>query len=259
MRDMSELRAAYPRLHELMDGIPKTNPRRAYLGNFEDSIAENPVKRKHFAHIEEDLSGLDGIAWAYLRAEVANRFKFKDPLRGWQSAFDALNEARGYNYLMRMGYTDVAFLPPCGTETPDLQARMGNVLVLCEVKTINASKLEAAARQETTPRLSSIQSRLPDAFLTKFKKVFRKAQSQMAMFNNDDCVHRIAYIVLNFDDNLNEHVANYIEQVRDFALALQPSNTEIVFDIKPAWYSATTHSASAQLFVCAKDCTWRQA
>lgn len=254
---MTALRAAFPRISEFLDGVMKTNRRRAYFEDFEKSIAANPVKRKHFEHIESDLAGLDEAAWAHLKSEVANKFKLNRPPRGWQFAFDILNEAKAYNYLVRLGCSDVTFIPVSLAKTPDLQARLGTVPVLCEVKTINPSNMEAAARQEIEPRPRSIQSPLPDAFLRKISNTLQTARGQMDMFSDDARVHRIIYVVLNFDDNLNEHVASYMEQMRDFALALPPSNVDIVFDVKTAFYSATVTSPPSQLFVCSKERAWQ--
>jgi hypothetical protein len=64
---------------------------------------DNPVKRKHFLHLEAELAGLDTAAWTYLRAQVLPLFERRHEVRGWQAAFDKLNEAKGYNYLARMG------------------------------------------------------------------------------------------------------------------------------------------------------------
>jgi hypothetical protein len=254
MHDVTDLRALFPRLHELIGSIAKTNPRRSYFSNFEESITENPVKQKHFTHIESDLAGLGEVAWRHLKTVVAKKFAQPDPQRGWLQAFDILNEAKAYNYLVRLGCHDVTFLATAATKMPDLQALLGTTRVLCEVKTINASAIEIRARQEAIAR--DIQGSLPEVFFKKLRGRLKDAENQLNAFGEGADIHLITYVVLNFDDNLNEHVASYMEYVRDFSMALQPSNIDIVFDVKLAYYSATAESAPRQLFVCARDRSW---
>ena len=57
-----------PRIYELIDQSPASPD--AYFRDFDDSAKENPVKLKHFRHIEEDLRVLDATSWAQLKAEI---------------------------------------------------------------------------------------------------------------------------------------------------------------------------------------------
>ncbi|MSP76849.1 MAG: hypothetical protein EXR12_12015, partial [Rhodospirillaceae bacterium] len=134
-----------PRVYELvasLRGAPKS-----YFRNFTASLRDNPIKRKHFIDIEVELAALDAAAWDHLKANVGPLFIKGEKLRGWQGAFSELNEAKVYNFLVRRGYTNVEFIPRrSDAKTPDLRAKVGNIDVLCEVKTINRSERAVLAR-----------------------------------------------------------------------------------------------------------------
>ncbi len=165
-------RSELSRVYELHDLIQNPRPPGAYFRDFDSSLAEYPQKRKQFGDIERDLQGLDSAAWAYLKAEAVSRLMARDVKRGWQALFDILNQAKAYNYLKGLGCTNIAFIPVSrakGRQTPDLEAELNSVKVLCEVKTINISEEEAARRQSggvgtSTDRLE-FGSELPDGFL----------------------------------------------------------------------------------------------
>ena len=75
----------------------------------------------------------------------------------------------------------------------------------------------------------------------------------MTSYCPDDDARRIAYVILNFDDNLHEYVEGYLEQLRAFVISAKLSKVEIIFDVKPKFYSATSNSPASQLFVCSTD------
>ena len=233
-------RTTLPRICELRDLLRNPDTPSAYFRDFDSSIATEPVKRKHFIHIEADLQGLAPDAWDYLKHEVAPLFEQKHPTRGWQAAFDKLNQAKAYIHLKRIGCTDVGFIPESpnlGQKTPDLKGQLGATKVLCEVKTINISEDEASARTEMVAR--SVQCRLPDAFFEKLRSTLKTAKEQMACYDPDDGNRRMVYVILNFDDALHEYVEAYSDQLQSFVSGAHDPEIDIIFDMKPAFYSAT--------------------
>jgi len=50
---------------------------------------------------------------------------------------------------------------------------------------------------------------------------------------------------------LHDYIDNYEGQLHTFCTSINPSSIEIVFDIKPKFYSATPDSPSGHLLVCA--------
>jgi len=248
-----------PRIFEIRGCVKKRGGSEAYFQDFENSLTNNPVKRKHFLHIESELVGLDSVAWAYLKAKVVPLFGKKNPPRGWQAAFDMLNQAKAFNYLRRYGCTEVAFVPEStvpGQKTPDLRGNRLTKHVLCEVKTFNVSDIEAAARTQMRARF--IQGKLPDAFFAKLTSTLQTAHKQMASYLPGSDAQQIVYVILNFDDGLHEYVDGYLEQIRSFCMSTQNPQIEIVIDTKPAYYSATSESSASRLFLHSAERPWRE-
>ena len=160
--------------------------------------------------------------------------------RGWQALRDKLNEAKGYNHLVELGCTNVRFIPVSSVEnqrTPDVQGILAGMSVLCEVKTINISEVEAIQRTNGAAR--SINLQLKDGFFRKLKSDIKTAAAQMAAYDADNSARRIVYVVVNFDDNLHEYAAEYSAQIDTFVAANPVPSAEVVFHIKPPYYSAT--------------------
>lgn len=207
------------RICEIRDCVLNRGCSGTYFDNFDQSVADNPVKRKHFVHLEDELAGLDTAAWMVLKGQVTPLFERRHGVRGWEPAFDKLNEAKGYNYLTTLGCTDVAFIPVSsapGQKTPDLEGRLGSKRVFCEVKTINPSDIEAASRSAVARGQivsRSTQRTLPDGFFVKLISTLRTAEAQMRSYCADEDARRIVYVVINFDDSLNEYADDYVGQI----------------------------------------------
>jgi hypothetical protein len=225
-----------PRLNELRDQIQNPPSRDSY--NLE--IGDNRIKLKYFQDIETELRGLDASSWGRLKAEIVPLLTKKGPKRGWQPLFDKLNEAKGYNYLKRIGCETVEFVPRSpkeGQKTPDLQGSSGNTKVLCEVKTINISEHESTCRTDGSVR--EISTQLPVEFFSKLKSDLERARNQMTTFCPAAGTKKICYVIVNYDDMLHEYEANYSVQINAFIATKPVPELEIVVDAKPAFYSAT--------------------
>ena len=211
----------------------------AYFWQFVQSLRDFPVKLKHFRDIESDLQNLDAASWEYLKAELVQPIKKRDQTRGWQALFDKLNEAKGYSYLVRLGCTNVVFIPRSsiqGQKTPDLQADLDSIKVICEVKTINISKFEANHRYTGSARSTSLL--LHDNFFRKLKSDLEFAGRQLAAVSEKSEDRRIVYTVINFDDSLHEYADDYRKQIDAFIATIPMPAVEIKVDVKPPFYSA---------------------
>ena len=161
-------RTQLARVYELRDMAQSPPSPEAYFSDFDNKLLENRVRLKHFRDIEAELQGLDAAAWSYIKAQLAPVLAVRIEKRGWQALFDKLNEAKGYNHLVSIGCTNVEFIPVSfvnGQRTADLQGALAAARVLCEVKTINMSEVEATRR--TSGAVGSITLQLPDGFLRK--------------------------------------------------------------------------------------------
>lgn len=245
--------AELPRVHELVASL-KGAPR-SYFKNFANSLRDNPIKRKHFIDIEVELAALDAAAWDHLKTKVGPLFMKGEKARGWQGAFSELNEAKAYNFLVRRGYTSVEFIPRrSDARTPDLRARMGSIDVLCEVKTINRS--ERAVRAKTQEIVSSVSNLLPVEFFSKLASTIRGADQQMAMFSSAPDMKRIVYLVINFDDGLHECVDDYLVQIPEKRAEFMMPGLEVVMDVKPKFYLATSVSPPSHVLNFTSDAPW---
>lgn len=224
-----------PRLYELRDQLQNPVSPDAY----DFDVGDNRVALKCLRDIEADLQGLDSTSWCCFKTDLVPLLTKKDLKRGWRELFDRLNEAKGYNYLVRAGCTDVRFIPRSSThgqKTPDLEGSLGATKVLCEVKTINISEAECARRD--SGGVISIPIQLPDGFFNKMKSVLEAARDQMLTYYPAPGTKRVAYIILNYDDLLHLCAAAYATQINAFVATKPVPGLEIFFDAKPAYYFA---------------------
>ena len=165
--------------------------------------------------------------------------KAPHPTRGWQQLFDTLNEAKGYNHLVRIGCKDIKFVPRAkadSVQTPDLRGFLGATPVLCEVKTINVSDDEA--NRFATGGVGTTQVYLGKQFFEKLSSVINTAASQLLTFDRDSATRRIVYVGFNFDDRLHECANDYRKQIKAFIADASLPSVEVVLDIKPPFHSA---------------------
>jgi hypothetical protein len=250
-------RISLARLYEIVDGLARRKPKRHWLKDFEQGIAVDRLKLKHFLHIEEDLAGLDAAAWGYIKKEILGRSDRWNMERGWEEVLNIANEAKAYRYLKDLGCSDISFISRTKDhKTPDLQARHNGTLVLCEVKTLNILSDEANARQHSLAR--DIQLKLPEAFFKKMRSRFNDAAGQIDAFDAEAETRRIIFAVVNFDDNLNEYLSEHMHQIHAELMTWPAGDIEYVFDVKPRFYSATPLGPPGHRFVFAKDRIWRQ-
>lgn len=224
------------RLNEFRLHIPDANDPNAYFReDFENSLSEIPQKRKQLCDIDAELQLLDQNAWEHLKAEAIPYLTKRNPSRGWEQFFNILNQAKAYNYLVRQNCDGVHFVPKAARkQTPDLEARRNGVSVLCEVKTINISKDEANDRASRKAKL--VRYTLSEGIFKKFKSNMELATGQMRAY--DETASHMLYCIVNFDDSLHEYSDDYRKQLEAFARDNSLGSLEVVFDIKPPFYSA---------------------
>ena len=228
------------RIDELRELVENPASPDAYFQNFEQTLDEWPPKKRQFTDLERELQGLDLPAWQHLKKDVVPLLQQRHPTRGWQLLFDKLNHAKAYSYLARIGCTSIRFIPECpitGQKTPDLEAQLGPTKVLCEVKTINISEIEATRR--TRGGVGSTEAQVSDGFFNKVSADLRNAQKQMNVYAGSNDARKIVYIVVNFDDPHHQYADDYKEQIDAFLSTNQIiSELEVQFDIKPPYYTA---------------------
>jgi hypothetical protein len=221
----------FPRLSELRREAGDPSP---YYFDVEDA---NRIQAKHVREIESDLQGLDATAWELLKQDLIPLVKKPQPERGWQQLLSKLNEAKGYNYLVRIGCADVQFVPRSSSRTPDLKGRLGSSTVLCEVKTINPSDDEFKARKDHSVR--SIVTELPIEFFNKLRSILQTARNQLTIYSQGAETKKIVYLIIDYDDILHEYAPTYSAQLAAFIASNPVPGLDIELDIKPPYYWAT--------------------
>jgi len=226
-------RAQMPRLYELSDLIGDLRSPNAYFQEFENNLQRSPRAREVYLRWEHDLR-LDDTGWEFLKSEASPYLTRRDPLRGWEQLFNILNQARAYNYLRKVGCSDVRFIPRSRQPSPDLEAALNSTRVLCEVKTINPSKKELSARQRDRrkpPVARSCQIQLDAEFFQKLHCVVTQARSQLDAYGSASEVRSINYVYINicFDELADDCKERYYRQIDQYFSTNPISGINLVF------------------------------
>jgi hypothetical protein len=223
-------RKELPRVYELRDLIEDPTAPGAYFQGFDNLVRDHPDVKQYWLAREEALRALDQVSWDFLKNEVRPYLICRDPERGWHQLFAILNQAYAYNYLNRIGCSNVRFIPPATqkrAETPDLEAELNSLPVLCEVKTINISDDEAVSRVGFKVRVTT--GRLESGFFNKLASDLIKAKHQLDTYIATRDATRIVYLVPNFDDLVGDCKQQHFNQI-DHYLAENPvPGIEVVF------------------------------
>lgn len=193
------------------------------------------IKRTFFDRIELNLQALAEPDWQAILEKVVPRFKNRYMAngrdRGWQPAFDILNEAESYRWLASKGFAELQFFPEQSTKrAPDIAALYRHEKWLCEVKTLNRSDREIENRIGSAVRSSS--DRLEDSFISgKLMNVLSVARQQ---FEGHESDRRLLIMIANFDDFLHLNVHSYLEQIGKGLAAVQLPKFDVVLLSRPS-------------------------
>lgn len=229
------LRERLPRVFQLKDLVEDPDHEHAYFREFEASLESMPLKLDAFIRLESQLAQLDGKAWHDLAARAARHLgsTTREVGRGWQQLFDALNEARAYGYLLRMGCTNIEFVAPGNGKKPDLAASLEGQPLLCEVKTINVSDDQANINKRVDHGevfANEVRPQLPDAFLVnKLTPTLQGATQQLAGHDPAKRARWIVYVVLNLDDLAFDYDTEQFRQIDDYLVSHPVADVELVF------------------------------
>jgi len=211
-------------MYELRNQIKSPDSLNSFWKNLDENL-QNPVKRIRYCPYEYALQSLDSAAWEFLKNKLAKPLTKWDEKhgRGQQQLIDILNEALAYLFLKReIGCPDIQFIPESeinGIETPDLEGRLGNIKVICEVKTINISDDEALTRREMSLsfrlRCDQPSRVLGEAFFKKLSDKLAKAKNQIQACDSSNEARHIVYIIPNFDDMWETHKEKYFQKIDD--------------------------------------------
>lgn len=222
----------FPRLYELKSAVPDPTHPNAYFRHFVERIAESEHVRNLCMKVERPLDALDPEAWRDLKERASPYLMVRDEKRGWQALFDTLNESKGYAYLQSIGCTDIAFIKRADKKTPDLRAILDGNRVVCEVKTINMSQVEADRRDRVhhgEMRAFAVPVHVTPQMLRKVSATLENAVEQLDHEDPQRTERRIVFTVLHFDDSVCDYQAEYIADIDAHLLANPVAGAELVF------------------------------
>ncbi len=78
----------------------------------------------------------------------------------------------------------------------------------------------------------------------------------MAAFSSAPEMKRIIYLVINFDDRLHEGVDDYLVQISEKREEFMMPGVEVILDVKPEFYSATSVSPASHILSFSSDAPW---
>lgn len=217
------------RVYELKDLVKDQCSPDAYFQNFEYSLQISCDKRKAFIALEKALQGLDEQSWNELKKDVAPLLMKRDKKRKWQSLFDRLNEAHGYNYLKYLNCTDIKFIPRStkdGIQSPDIKGNLDGREVLCEVKTINVSDDELFARKNIQTRYET--GELSDGIINKLISDTKYARKQLHSYRCSSSTRCIVYFVIKYDNFTGDFDNEYYEIIKKTLTCADFHDLEIV-------------------------------
>jgi hypothetical protein len=221
-------RAELPKIYQLIDLIKDRTHHDSYFQNFEHSIGDESAKRCFWLAREKELQRLDHEAWGFLKNEALPCLTARNN-RGHEQLISILNQARAHNFLLDSDCSDIRFIPRESKKkkkTPDLEAKLEDISIICEVKTIHISKREVGARNSDACSLTLAS--LEPGFFNKLTSTLNKAKAQMVSYNSTPCARHIAFIVVNFDDSLGEYKTNYYEEIDHYLAGIPVSEIEVV-------------------------------
>ena len=117
----------FRRLFELSDLLPQPVPAGFAIPALNQTLLE-PGKREYFEKTEIDLQGLDGAAWASIKEKLKRWPKARThEHRVLEPLYEILNEAKGYNYLKRIGCLNVQFVSVSARQNEKLRIWLRNI------------------------------------------------------------------------------------------------------------------------------------
>jgi hypothetical protein len=203
----------FPRLFELSSLLPEPVPAGLALPALNHTLLE-PGKREYFEKREVDLEGLDEGAWAVIKEKLKRWPKARThEQRTMEPLYEILNEAKGYNYLKRMGCLNIRFISVStrpNEKTPDLAAEHRGQPVLCDVKTINRSYNEV--ERARTGGVATSPERVPDELVAKIRRTAESALAQIVSYDPSSTTEKIVFVVVNYDEP--EYITMYQGQIK---------------------------------------------
>ncbi|MGB7767526.1 MAG: hypothetical protein WBN22_01565 [Verrucomicrobiia bacterium] len=209
-KEAEEWLSNFPRLFDLYQQSNKADPKNYF--NFKELF---PWASAAFSDIEKKLAELDTESWKKLLEKALPYVVVDDPLRGYQQLFSALDEARGYIFLVGQGYERIEFIKPNSVkqgigQSPDLLATKVGSTAILEVKTINESDANLAPNASWRNEAVMVRPNLSEEFKRKVVSTIEQARKQLNSYPPPS-ERKIVFLVVRFDFGLKTGGHLYVE------------------------------------------------
>jgi hypothetical protein len=187
----------YPCLYELFTESDHQNPDNYFscMDGF-----QSPLAVQSYCDWENRFERMDSQSRQNIikrAAPLVTRRDIKND-RHWTALFETLNEIKGYNYLQDLGYSEVRFIRPASSRTPDLLGSSSLGDALLEVKTVNISDEDIA----TYGVVQTAHDGLPDGLKRKLKSDYANACEQLRSTPARMPTRRICAFFISIDRQL---------------------------------------------------------
>jgi len=195
-----------------------------------DEIDDDNLFYSQFFIYEQALQHMDSNTYSAFKDKIIGLFKQNEKNRGKRAFFDQLNEAFAYEFLNKLGYTSIKFIPEVRSKnsikTADLSFEKSGNPGLCEVKTISVSDNELSRYTAEEIFSSSAYKELDKGFFNKLRSDIDNANAKMEPLKTN----KIIYIIVHFDDSILLYFPTYKKQITEYIKEVYPS-IEIYFRV----------------------------
>ncbi len=217
------------RVIKLKNEILAEFPKDEYFNNFEATL-DDKIVLCNWEVYEKIFQNLDEKAWQILKEKSKKHFK-GSRVNNWKEPFfNHLNEAFGYSYLLKMGFSDIQYIEDLkkkNASVPDLKCKNDVGELICEVKTINTSKEELEQRKKLVAR-EGFDSKLNKVFIEKLESTILQAKTQISNYNVD--AQKLVFLIIHYDDFFVIYNDEYKTQISLY-LKENFENEVVAFDI----------------------------
>ena len=165
-----------------------------YFGIYDSPVLESGTEGQ-FTEWESLLQALDSQSFMIFLDKATRYVTKRHDTRGWDQLVACMNEVRGYEYALALGYTNARLLANRSQSYPDVEASKADEKCLMEVKTIQKSDFDIDRRG----RIQTEELGLPKGLKDKFRGVYSKACRQILGRPWNGQAKRICYMVINVD------------------------------------------------------------
>ena len=177
-----------------------------------------PEAIQGYRDLEDGLARLDPKSRQNIIERAAPFVTRRDTVKGrhWTALFETLNEVKGYNYLQDLGYSEVRFIPPTSSRTPDVHGSASFGDALLEVKTVNMSDENIA----TFGIVQEAHLELPEGLKRKLASDYATACEQLHSFSVREPARRICCFFITIDRQLAFARSNQ-QKLDDFLASIE--------------------------------------